>query len=303
MKIKLLLATLIIGFFISFTVNARQNGTPLFGRTDQSKFTEAKKGAGTILYQNLLGQGSYGTTPFESPFLLVRAGVIQPKSSISEHIHRDMEEMYFVFGSPAEFTINGHTSFLPANSSVLCPLGSSHGVYNNSDKPVNWLAIGVSNVKGKGSAIDFGDSLTNKTPESPAPFRWTQFDRSLLKPLKGAHEGIGTILFRSVYGEDSFNTKWLRLGHMIIPPGSSLGYHSLTTIEIVYYVISGTGRMTVNDYTWDIKAGDAIPGFTGDSHGIYNNSKEDLEIFYTVVDTGKGENVVTNFPEYDLSKK
>ena len=37
--------------------------------------------------------------------------------------------------------------------------------------------------------------------------------------------------------------------------------------------------MTVNDHTWDVSPGDAIPCTLHDSHGLYNNTDEDLSIF------------------------
>ena len=97
-------------------------------------------------------------------------------------------------------------------------------------------------------------------------------------------------------------TNWVRIGHCILPPGTSIGYHQHTATEEVYYVISGTGRSTVNDYTCDVGPGDAIPCTLNDSHGIYNDSDEDLEIFVLIVAMEKGKFGVVNHGD-DLSDR
>ena len=187
--------------------------------------------------------------------------------------------MYFIFNAPAEFTVNGRTALLPAGSSVLCQMGSSHGIYNNSDETLEWLNIAVSRVKDKGTSIDYNEDLTRQRIESPAPFLWTRFDSSLMKPANRAHGGKGAIDFRRLWSEDSFKTDWYFVDHCILPPGTSIGYHPHDTIEEVYFIYKGTGRMTVNDVTRDVSEGDVIPCTLRDAHGLYNNSDEDLVMF------------------------
>ena len=70
----------------------------------------------------------------------------------------------------------------------------------------------------------------------------------------------------------------------------------------MYYVMSGTGLMTVNDYTWDVRPGDAVPCTIGDSHGIYNNTAEDLDIFVLIVSLEEGVAGVTDWGD-DLSDR
>ena len=281
----------------AFTAAAQDNELPRFGRTDPSAYTElssAHGGAGSIRFMELLGPGD-----LTAPLLWIHRGVIPPRSGIGEHYQRHMEDMFFAFNHPAEFTVNGRTALLPAGSCVLCPEGSSHGIYNNSDEPLEWMNIGV----GTGTpfkVVDYGDDLTNRAIESPPPFKWAQFDRSLLEPVTGAHKGKGTVHFRTLWSDDSFVTDWLRIGHILLPPGTSLGLHGHTTIELVYYIMSGTGRMTVNNQTWDVRAGDAIPGKVTDVHGIYNDSADDLELFYIVIAALDGDNRVIDLGD-DLS--
>jgi mannose-6-phosphate isomerase-like protein (cupin superfamily) len=264
----------------------KNTDVPPIGHSDPSQYKVSKNahdGAGELNYFTLL-DGEI----MKNNYLFFHRGLLMPKSSIGEHVHRTMEEMYVIFDGVAEYTVNGKTSLLPAGSMVLCPLGSSHAIYNPSDRPLEWMNIGVSIVKGKYDAINFGDDRTNAKLDSPAPFKWGNFDRSLMKPAKNAHHGKGTILFQRIWDNEDFATNWFFVDHCILGPDTSIGYHQHNTIEEVYYVIKGSGRYTVNDKTYDVKTGDALPCRLHDSHGLYNNSKEDLEIMVVSVAMEKG---------------
>ena len=274
---------------------------PPIGRTDPSKFADAPNchdGAGTIRYMSLQESETFGTN-----LLFVHRGVLPPKSGIGEHIHRRMEEMYIVFDGSANFTVNGRTAELPAGSMALCKMGSSHGIYNAGDKPVQFMNLGVAWEKGKYDSIEYKDDLSNARVESPPPFVWAQFDRSLLHPAKNAHRGKGAIMFRRVWANDSFTTNWYFIDHCLLLPDTSIGYHQHNTIEEIYYVMEGHGRFTVNDTTFDVGPGDALPCRLHDSHGLYNNTKEPLEILVFSVADGKGNDKYTVNWGDDLSKR
>lgn len=268
-------------FLYPSNLDAQQTGTPVFGRTENLVYKESKnchKGAGTIYLGVLLSSETFKTNIYR-----IHRGKIPPKSGIGEHIHRNMEDMFFVFNAPAEFTVNGRTALLPAGSCVLCPMGSSHGIYNNSDVTLDFMNVSVTKEKDKPGSVDYNEDLSNQKIDSPAPFLWANFDRSLLKPVGPAHLGKGKILNRRPWMDGNFKTNWVRVGHCLLPPKTSIGYHQHNGMEEVYYIMSGKGRMTVNDHTWDVKAGDAIPCTLHDSHGIYNNTGEDLELFVIMV--------------------
>ncbi len=295
--------------------NAEQKGKPYFGRTDTAKFREVDYGGGTVYEMTLLDSELMETNIF-----YIKSGIIPPGCGIGEHTHKNMEEMYIVSNAPAEFTVDGETALLPANSSVLCPLGSSHALYNNSGETLEWLSLAVTKVKGKGDenilygavpgrgiketgAIQMGNIRKKKVKMvSPAAFRGVQFDRTLTKPVGPAHEGKGKILNCRPWLDGNFETNWVRIGHCILPPGTSIGYHQHNGIEEVYYIMSGRGRSTVNDQTWDVVAGDAIPCSLHDSHGLYNNSDEDLDIFVLMVSMVKDKLDANNLGD-DLSKR
>ncbi len=256
-------------------LRAEQKGTPYFGRTDPSRYREIDYGRGLVKEMTLLDSSLMGTN-----ILYMKRGVIPPGRGIGEHGHRVVEEMYFVFNAPAEFTVDGRTALLPAGSSALCPPGSTHALFNNSEIPLEWMTIAVSKTKGKGDeGIAYGDAPVKAKIEAPAPFRWERFDRTLCKWVGPAHLGKGKILNRRPWADGNFETNWVRVGHCVLPPDTSIGYHRHDGIEEVYYILSGRGRSTVNGITWDARAGEALPCTIHDSHGIYNNSGEDLELF------------------------
>ena len=60
-------------------------------------------------------------------------------------------------------------------------------------------------------------------------------------------------------------------------------------------ILSGKGRMTVDDETSEVSAGDAIPSRLEGCHGIYNDSQAELELLNMSVCLKKGE-----FDSHDL---
>jgi len=62
-----------------------------------------------------------------------------------------------------------------------------------------------------------------------------------------------------------------------LKPGSGIGYHEQKEDEI-YYVLSGHGRMTIDDKPFDIGPGDAVLTRPGSSHGLKQTGAEDLVI-------------------------
>ncbi len=259
---------------------------PPFGHTDPDAYIEVENyhgGAGSIYYTELLGWKD-----FETNFLFLRSGVIPPKSGIGEHIHNKTEMMYINLDGLASFALNGHTSVLPALAMVLCPMGSSHGIYNHTDREIRFLSIGVASERGTYDATETDSDLASAKVETPPQFIWALLDRSLLREGKNSHAGKGSVFARRIWLNDSFKTNWFVVTHALIPSGSSIGYHQHNTREEVYYIISGKGRLTANEHTFDVQTGDAVPCRLHGSHGIYNNSSDDLELLVFSVAMEKG---------------
>ena len=267
------------------------DGNVLFGRHDPAKYMPPGKyphgGAGTVRYMELTPREK-----FTSQFLFVHRGVLDPQSGLGEHVHRWMEEMYFVMdNNTARFTVNGRTAELPGPCMVLCPMGSSHGIYNASDEVVEFMNLGVALQNRKYDAVNFAkeNALVDAVIESPAPFLWSVIDRRLCHPVENFMGGRGMILYRQIWGNNAFKTNWMFVNHYIVPPGSVIGYHRHDYIEEIYYVFSGKGRMTVDNVTFDVRAGDAGTCILHGAHGFYNNSNQDVEILSIAVAMEKGK--------------
>ncbi len=257
------------------------------GHTDPARYREefkAHSGAGSLRYMTLVDGSSFNTN-----LLFVHRGVLSPHSSIGHHIHHQIEEMYVIFSNKARFTINGHTAELGAGAMVPCLMGSSHGIYNPTDGGVEWMNIGVASVKGKYDAEDLKDDLVNAKLDAQPRFAVRWIDPKLLKPAANVHKGKGTPLIRRIWSQEIFKTNWGFIDHMVIPPGASIGYHRHDVHEECYLILAGRGRVTVEGETAEVGPGDAIPCLLHQAHGIYNHTREDLELLNLAVSEEKGK--------------
>lgn len=73
-----------------------------------------------------------------------------------------------------------------------------------------------------------------------------------------------------------------RILHGILPPGSSIGYHTHETSSEIIYILSGTGKVKYDDGEEAVKAGQCHYCPKGHSHALINDSGEPLEFFAVV---------------------
>ena len=93
-----------------------------------------------------------------------------------------------------------------------------------------------------------------------------------------SHGGIGEYFVRTLF-TDEFNSSLKYMRELVLEHGSSIGMHPHNGDEEVYYVISGTGLMIVDDEEMKITAGDAVLTKSGSSHGLKNIGDDVLKIF------------------------
>jgi len=86
-----------------------------------------------------------------------------------------------------------------------------------------------------------------------------------------------------------FLTNWSYMDHLIITPKSSDGAHMHPHVGEVYYVLAGSGTVTVGPETQPIAVGDGIPVQPGEVHALVNTGTEDLEVMIIGVATEKGK--------------
>src|SRR3954471_6077243 len=149
--------------------------------TDPTKYRAAKSvhgGAGQLDYMGLLDARSLDTNLF-----FLHRGVIQPKSGIGAHFHNQCEEMFVILDGEAQFTIDGRTSVLKGPAGAPVRMGHSHGIYNPTDKPVQWMNINVSAVRDSYDAFNLNDGRVDVQVDAIPTFMSMRLDRALLRAV------------------------------------------------------------------------------------------------------------------------
>ena len=114
----------------------------------------------------------------------------------------------------------------------------------------------------------------------------------LLRSNNNAYPGTG-ILYRRILGPDIFSTTWDHVDHVVIPAGSTAGPRQLEGIEEVYYVIKGSGSVSVGSESAAIAADDAFYGLLGEKLSFKNSGNEDLELLVIGIATSKEQKFVS----------
>ena len=247
-------------------------------------------GAGNMGFTQLIGRNDLATN-----FLYLHSGLIQPKSGIGHHFHHTIEETYVILDGEAEFTINGRTSKIKGPALVPCKLGDSHGIYNTSGKPLKWLNFAVSEVKGQGDAFDLADNRIGAKLDEIPTFITSQLAHNQLKQDDKTYTSDG-VLYRRILKPEVFRTDWHHVDHLLVPTGSKTNSRQLEGVEEVYYVMNGSGSVTVGSQTVNIGKDDSFHAGLGEEISWSSTGTDALEILAIGIAASKDSGLAITKP-------
>ncbi|HEX5482270.1 MAG TPA: cupin domain-containing protein [Terriglobia bacterium] len=244
--------------------------------------SRSHESAGDMACERLLESSAMTTNLF-----FIDRCQIMPGGGVGHHFHNRCEEMFVIFGDEAQFTIDGRTSVVKGPAGAPCRMGHSHAIYNPSNKPVEFMNINVSAVKGKYDAFNLGDARVG-VPLDPIPvFMTMRLDQKLLHTVENYLGGEGNAGYRRALEPEVFRTNWSYVDHLLLPPGASEGRHRHTGVEEIYYIMNGSGEVEVNRETAPVRKGDAVPVLLSEVHAFRNSGSQDLEIMIIGIATQK----------------
>ena len=224
MKPLLFVFALVLGGLVLAPLHAVESLASRIAHTDPAKYRPSPSvhaGAGSLDYMALFDFHSLDTNLY-----FLHRGIIEPKSGIGHHFHNNCEEMFVILDGEAQFTIDGRTSLLKGPAGAPARMGHSHAIYNPTDKPVQWMNINVSSLKGEYDNFDLNDKRDDVVLDKTPVFISMSLDRSMLRNVNAMHGGKGTVQYRRALGPAVFATAWSFVDHVVIPPGASIGSHS-----------------------------------------------------------------------------
>ena len=266
----------LVALLLTFALHGREPLAQRIVHTDLARRQTVKAvhtGAGEIDYQVLLDSHSLDTNLY-----FLHRGALKPKSSLGNHFHNNCEEMYLILDGEAQFTVDGRTSLLRAPAGAPCRLGHSHALYNPTDKPVEFLNLNVSMLKGENDAFNTDDPRVDVPLDRIPVFMTVSLDQALLRPVNAMFGGKGAVQYRRAIGPTVYAGPWAYTDHLLIPPGASVGQQIHRGVAEVYYVLRGSGSATVGSESAAIREGDALPVQLNEVHAFQNQGTAPLEL-------------------------
>jgi len=124
-------------------------------------------------------------------------------------------------------------------------------------------------------AASLSIAAPGQTAEAEAFPSLVETDSQVEAHQPGPHDGGGETTGYSFFADAP--DLGLVFRKRALHPGAAIGYHPHEGDEI-YYVLSGTGELTLNDDTSAVGPGTAILTRAGSSHGLRQTGTDDLVI-------------------------
>lgn len=81
-----------------------------------------------------------------------------------------------------------------------------------------------------------------------------------------------------IWGKSDFKSNVDFMDRVVVPPGSTIGYHKHGNNEEMYVVLGGQGTMTLDNEPVTVKKGDMILNPAHGEHGLVNDSNSDIDL-------------------------
>lgn len=94
----------------------------------------------------------------------------------------------------------------------------------------------------------------------------------------GSHGGKGSVDLYEIWGKSDFESSVDFIDRVVVPPNSTIGYHTHGNNEEMYIVLAGEGTMTIQGERVAIKRGDMILNPSGGEHGLVNDTGADIDL-------------------------
>lgn len=231
-----------------------------------------------------------GEAHFDDKTERVHAGILGPGETVPVRSLGPKAEEAHIFLGAAVLLGGGTERPLPRPAATATFCGCCHGFANRGAAPLRYLRV-VVGPEGAEPAVVPGDTGRGAASQ--------ELDVGLVEEF-WAHEGLGMIKYRRLWGLEDFTTKFGFVDHCVVPPGTSVGYHRHDTVQECYLIIRGEGVMKVDGEVGRVVPGDCVPNRLGGSHGLINGGAEPVEFINIAVCQHKGEWDATNLGD-DLS--
>ena len=95
---------------------------------------------------------------------------------------------------------------------------------------------------------------------------------------KSSHGGTGAVDLYEIWENSDFKSDVDFFDRVVVPPGSTVGFHKHGKNEEMYIVLEGTGLMKIENKEISVSKGDMILNPVGGRHGLVNNSSENIDL-------------------------